>query len=224
MFHASAIEKTPDKKYKVNSDLFWDYKAFLEEQGMIKRSGIKRIKKQSERVPKFFQDRKVGLADWIARWRKLKRLGFSFEHNHFFLEGRHLDDISKELIGNAKTEVLVVNPYVDTCSLSDTLIEASKAGAQVRLVTRPPEDAKEQYKRKKQEYHEKLQAEGVTVLYDNKVHAKLIVVDRAVAVISSMNFYSISSGGASWEAGLISLEETVVESVVDSILKLHEEA
>ncbi len=43
-----------------------------------------------------------------------------------------------------------------------------------------------------------------------------------MAIISSMNFYSGSSGGASWEAGLISVEETVVESIVNSILELLE--
>jgi hypothetical protein len=37
-----------------------------------------------------------------------------------------------------------------------------------------------------------------------------------------MNFYSGSSGGASWEAGLVSMEKTVVESIVDSILGLLE--
>ena len=31
-----------------------------------------------------------------------------------------------------------------------------------------------------------------------------------------------ASGGASWETGFVSIEETVVESVVSSILKLLE--
>jgi hypothetical protein len=37
-----------------------------------------------------------------------------------------------------------------------------------------------------------------------------------------MNFTTGSSGGASWEAGLVSTEETVVESVCNSILELLE--
>ena len=43
-----------------------------------------------------------------------------------------------------------------------------------------------------------------------------------MAIVSSMNFYGGSSSGASWEVGLISVEETVVESIVDSILELLE--
>jgi hypothetical protein len=37
-----------------------------------------------------------------------------------------------------------------------------------------------------------------------------------------MNFYSGSSGGSSWEAGLVSVEETVVENMANSILNFIE--
>lgn len=134
----------------------------------------------------------------------------------------HLDDISKELIRKAKSEVLVVNPYVNVCDLSHTLRGASKRGISVTLITRRPDGKKYSYRKEKQEYHTTLKKEGVILTYNKMAHAKLIVVDRAVAIVSSMNFYSGSSGGASWEAGFVSIEETVVESVVSSILRLLE--
>jgi phosphatidylserine/phosphatidylglycerophosphate/cardiolipin synthase-like enzyme len=140
----------------------------------------------------------------------------------FFLEGRHLDEISKDLICNAKTEVLVVNPFVDDCDLSNTLRDVSRSGKKVRLITRPPEDEKDSHRKRKREYHATLKNEGVILTYNRKAHAKLIVVDRAVIIVSSMNFYSGSSAGASWEAGLISINDAVVEGVVDSILNLLE--
>jgi hypothetical protein len=37
-----------------------------------------------------------------------------------------------------------------------------------------------------------------------------------------MNFYSSSSGGRTWEAGIVSTEETVVGAIVNSINKLQE--
>ena len=46
------------------------------------------------------------------------------ESKHFFLEGRHLDDISKELVSHAESEVLAVNPFVENCDLSNTLRQA----------------------------------------------------------------------------------------------------
>ena len=99
---------------------------------------------------------------------------------------------------------------------------ACKEGINVTLITRPPDDKKDSYKKQKQEYHATLKKEGVTLTYNKMAHAKLIVVDRAVAITSSMNFYSGSSGGASWEAGFVSMEESVVESMVSSILRLLE--
>ena len=78
------------------------------------------------------------------------------------------------------------------------------------------------FRRDKQEYHKFLKKDDVNLTYNKAAHAKIIAVDRAVAIVSSMNFYGGSSSGASWEAGLISVEETVVESIVDSILELLE--
>jgi Mn-containing catalase len=48
--------------------------------------------------------------------------------------------------------------------------------------------------------------------------AKLLVVDRATAVVSSMNYYPESSAGVSWEAGLVSTEANVIESIIKSTL------
>jgi len=87
-----------------------------------------------------------------------------------------------------------------------------------RIITRPPED-KDPYRDEKIEYHTKLRQAGINLVYDKKVHAKLIVIDREVAIVSSMNFYSSSSGGRSWEAGLVSIEEKMANSVAQSILK-----
>ena len=144
------------------------------------------------------------------------------DNNHFYLKGTHLDELSKKLITRAESEVLVVNPFVNQCDLSDTLRQASNRGIKVRLITRPPEERKFNLRKIKKEYHSTLKQEGVTLIYNRQVHAKLIVIDRAVAILSSMNFYSGSSGGASWEAGIVTLDENVVEPIIDSILEILE--
>lgn len=181
----------------------------------------RRNNKQDHSV-KFSKEKKEALIDWIDKWKRIKDLDFSLETKHFFLDGRHLDELSKELISRAESEVLVVNPFVSKCALSDTLKETSNSGTNVKLITRPPEDKNPEYRRNKKEYHLNLEEMGVTIRYNKQVHAKIIAVDRAVAILSSMNFYCGSSGGASWEAGIISLEETVVEPIVNSILKIFE--
>jgi phosphatidylserine/phosphatidylglycerophosphate/cardiolipin synthase-like enzyme len=163
---------------------------------------------------------KTELVKWIAQWKEIRNLDFSIEHEHFFLERRHLDDFSKELISHAKFDVLIANPYIQDCDLSNTLIEASKNGINVQIITRPPEDKHPEYLKKKQEYHSKLKQEGISLFYDAKVHAKLIVVDSAIAAVSSMNFYADSSAGVSWEAGLVSTNQKVVNSIANAFSKV----
>ncbi len=205
MYDAKMLEKQGDSEYKVVYELYKEYRTFFEKQ-------------ESKEQPKpvtISEGEQKYLIGWIDDWKKVKRLDISLKPEHFFLEGRFLDDFSKEIIANSKREVLVVNPYVDKCDLSDTLRNAADNGISVLLITRPPDE-------EKIDYHKTLIDAGIKIYHNKSTHAKIVVVDRAVAAVSSMNFYAASSGGKSWEAGLISIEETVVESVVNSILNLTE--
>ena len=164
------------------------------------------------------QKYKTILLDKIDEWRKFRKFT-AIGTEHFFVEGDLLDDISKYLIVNAEKEILVANPFVEKCSISDSLIEAVKKGKMVKLITRPIDPEKDP-KETKKEYHELLKDSGVEITYNKSVHGKLIALDRAVSILSSMNFYSGSSAGASWETGIFTFEEQVVRSIVDSILNL----
>jgi len=215
MFDLAILEKK-GSTYRVIPEIYKEYKEFW-------TSTHPPAKKDVDKAPvEFSEERQKALVDWIDQWRKVKKLDFSLEDKHFFLVGRHLDEISKELISNASSEVLVVNPFVNHCDLSNTLRNASKNGVRVNLVTRPPDVRRERSQHDMGNYHKLLREDGVEVMYNKAVHAKLIIVDRAVTISSSMNFLSTSSSGVSWEAGLISVEEKVVESVVNSVLELLE--
>jgi phosphatidylserine/phosphatidylglycerophosphate/cardiolipin synthase-like enzyme len=158
------------------------------------------------------------IASFVVKWRELKNLSFSLDARHFFLEGSYLDELSIDLIRRARKEVLLVNPYIDQCNLSDTLVFASKNKAKVIVITTDPlQDKYPERRDEKRAYHEKLKKNGIMITYDPRIHAKLIVVDQQIAIISSMNFILTSSGGKSWEAGLISIDESIVTSVHKTI-------
>jgi phosphatidylserine/phosphatidylglycerophosphate/cardiolipin synthase-like enzyme len=205
LFDAKMLEKRGESEYRVAYELYKTYQEYFDEQKGIEQPVLVRISEGEQK----------DLIGWIDDWKKVKRLDFSLKPDHFFLEGRFLDDFSKEIIANSKREVLVVNPFVDKCDLSDTLRDAASEGRTVMLITRPP-DAE------KNAYHNTLMDAGVKIFHNKSTHAKIVVVDRAVATVSSMNFYAASSGGKSWEAGLVTIEETVVEAVINSILTLVE--
>jgi phosphatidylserine/phosphatidylglycerophosphate/cardiolipin synthase-like enzyme len=58
--------------------------------------------------------------------------------------------------------------------------------------------------------------------YINQIHSKIIVIDRQIAIISSMNLYSGSTGGATFEAGIVTFDKTVVDSAARYIGELLE--
>lgn len=157
----------------------------------------------------FFEYLQETLANWVSEWRNKEGItNFSDPNpNHFFLADRLLSRFSESLIEQAKQEILVTSPYVKRCHISEALVLMNKKGVSVKLVTRGIES---------QQFEKEL-AKRVFITYDESVHAKVIVVDRRVGIVSSMNFYAGSSAGQSWEAGIITTNKTIVHSIINSI-------
>ncbi|TFF93466.1 hypothetical protein EU546_06160, partial [Candidatus Thorarchaeota archaeon] len=212
LYDAEALNKTKDDEYRVSYELYKEYRDYFENLEPEKKSVPVRVTESEQR----------DLVSWIDQWRETMGLDFSLKPEHFYLEGGNLNNFSEKLILGAKKEVLVVNPYVDQCDISDSLWKTVSDEKQVILVARKPEDKYEEIKERKEKFHQILREKGVKVVYNSRVHAKLIAVDRAVAVASSMNLQSSSAGGSTWEAGIVTKDDTVVESIVDSIYELVE--
>ena len=132
---------------------------------------------------RFYSEQQEALVDWVQEWRRRESVELITNHNlsHFYLADRHLSKFSESLIEQAKQSILVTNPFFKRCNISDTLMLMSRKGINVNLLTRDIES--EQFKRE-------LFAMGVAITYDESIHAKLIVVDHCVGIVSSMNFYA----------------------------------
>jgi hypothetical protein len=191
-----------------------------EEQGIDVVAGVQKIMRGVAQVIKEASVKKeINFSRWIEEWRHNKKLDFSMESKHFFLDGSDLDDFTKQIIRMAEKTILVANPYIESCYLTDYLVDSAMNQTEIKIVTRQP-GAGEKGFAKKVECHSKLRIKGITLHYDNQIHSKIITVDNKVAIASSMNFYSGSSGGASKEAGIVSIDEKVVESATNYIRKL----
>jgi len=152
---------------------------------------------------------------WTDGWLKIYKPDISLEKEHFFLEGYLLDIYVKFLISKANETIIVVNPFLDMITPTKLLIEATRKNKRVVLVTRPPNKS---YTRKD---HKLLLDSGVTVLYNNNLHAKILIFDNKIAVVSSMNFLMSATAGFSWEAGIITLDKKTVDMIKDSITNLQ---
>lgn len=211
LYNAKALFKNENGEYRVSRSLYDEYRDYFSELDNRKLDEPTRISK----------DQQSNLISRIDAWIEFRGLGISLSPRHFFVEGDMLDDITKDMISKSLKEVLIVNPFVEKCTLSDLLIESSCIGKEVILVTRPPQRTNA-YGDRTEEYHKIISDSGVKIIYNRNVHAKLLVLDRAVAIVSSMNLYSTSTAGTSWEAGIVSLDERVVEPITNSILNIIE--
>jgi len=206
MYHQKAADSYQEKTSKP-------------EQKLDVISGVNKIVRGVSQVIKERNIKKeTDFNKWTADWRQVKQLKFSMENKHFFLSGMDLDDFTKQLIRMAKSSILIANPFIESCYLTDALINSAQSSTKIEIVTRYPKPKET----KKAECHKKLKQANIHLRYDNQIHSKIIVVDNSIAVVSSMNFYSGSSGGASKEAGMVSMDEQVVESAAKYIKKLIE--
>jgi phosphatidylserine/phosphatidylglycerophosphate/cardiolipin synthase-like enzyme len=217
LYDLKILSRADDGAYWIENDVYRQYQIFF---ASIQVEEEPR-KKAQKAITKDVLPEDEDIARWLINWRDFKNLTFSLDARHFFLEGTYIDDLSKDLIRQAKREVLLVNPYIEQCHLSNTLLDAIGNKVKVNAVTRPIHEM-DKYLEEKQAFHEYLQNEGVQFHYNRHIHAKLLVVDQQIAVISSMNFIVTSTGGSSWEAGMISIDEAIVNSVKTTIYQLLE--
>ena len=154
------------------------------------------------------------LTHWTEGWLLIHKSDITLEKAHFYLEGYLLDAYVKFLITKAKKTIIAVIPFFDMITPTKLLIEATRKSRRVVLVTRPPE------KTSTRNYHKELADSGITVLYNRKLHAKLLLFDDEIAIVSSMNLLVGATAGFSWEAGLITLDKETVDTIKNSITHL----
>ncbi len=131
-----------------------------------------------------------------------------------------LEELARDVIAKAKDEILVTSPFLDSCFLATALQEARDRRVNVKIVARRP--SKDKADAPKLECQALLRKKGVFIHYINTIHSKIIVVDRKIVILSSMNLYSGSTGGGLLEAGIVSFETKVVDSATKYIIDLLE--
>jgi phosphatidylserine/phosphatidylglycerophosphate/cardiolipin synthase-like enzyme len=167
------------------------------------------------------EKREDGLTQWLTQWASARPINQPLAAKHFFIEGMRLEELARDAIAQAKDEVLVTTPYLDNCFLVTALQEARNRRANVKIITRRP-NSKDDKEYSKLECQGLLRKIGISIHYDNTIHAKIIVIDQTIAIVSSMNIYSGSTGGGSLEAGIVTFEKGVVESIGKYVASLLE--
>lgn len=206
LFELELISKNGDEEYRVEYSLYKEYVDYAKKQHKVDESTVPVSKHHDSKLKKR-----------VEEWLEFKSLSCSLENMHFYVDGAHLDELAKDLVENCEREVMVVNPFVDRCNLTESLIKASEK-SNVSLITRSPLETRRHAKKRR--YHKTIKDSSIDLYYNNVVHAKLIIVDKTVALVSSMNLYSGSTAGASWEAGIVTIDNSVINQIIQSIQDL----
>lgn len=142
--------------------------------------------------------------------------------SHIYLQGDDLDSLISDLILFSQNEILVVNPYVEKCSLSENLIDASNRGGKITLITQSPfADYNGRRKQVKIKFHNIIKESPIKLYYNDSIHAKLFILDNQVLTASYMNIYSESIAGKLWEAGIITTDQTNIILAKQSLEQLE---
>jgi|GEM_PF-1259441 len=205
LFSIDAIYKTGNGEYRVAKDLYMEYRGYFVDGRKGEGATVLKVKQEDQKnIVREFQ-----------AWLDFKKI--TLVDNHVFLDGSRLDGLANHLVENVRTELLIVNPYVDKANILNEMKVLAQKGIKIKILTRPPEV------KDKQELIDNLHEYGIEVFTNKAVHAKIMVFDRGVSIVSSMNLYAFSAGGGSWEAGIATSSEDVVSEVLNRVnLKFDE--
>lgn len=214
-------------RFKVEKELWLTYKAhFGQEWAQEQLQDLQEDKREEEKFQQQIHRRQQihqrnYLRNRMYEWIKFKNIKMGPESAHLFLKGDLLDSLLRDLIPLTKSEMMVVNPYVERCAFSDLLIQASERGVKVTLITQNTDkDYSGRRKQDKQRYHKQLHDSSIEVHYNGSVHAKLLILDNQVLSVSSMNLYSESVAGKLWEAGMVTVEPINIQRAIGSFNEL----
>ena len=209
----------------VDNDLWHEYRAYLGDE----RS--KEIVEERRMIALEFDmlGRKLArehaeghLRERIGEWIKFNKVEHGPTTTHLYLTGKQLDSLLEALIPYSSSEILVVNPYVEKCTLSNLLGDASNSGLDVKLITQSPaKDYEGKRKEAKIRFHETMKQSGIKLYYNESIHAKMFLLDKEVLALGSMNLYSDSTAGKLWESGMFTVDRVSIKSAMESFNQLE---
>jgi phosphatidylserine/phosphatidylglycerophosphate/cardiolipin synthase-like enzyme len=191
-----------NKQYVVKTNLQNQYLAY---QNFIASSVVEKeeISAQSE--------------DWVTRWFQHEGLNPKSLPNHFYLSSERLLSFSQDLIKNTRDNLYVVNPFLEKIDVIRNIQALTKNGVDVHFITRKVNEFKHL------EICRNLAKANVHVYKYPGIHAKMLIADEKVAIVSSMNITAPSTAGKSWEAGIATFDLRMIGTIMVDIKNLIEE-
>lgn len=148
------------------------------------------------RVPVLENMYQKRLKGYAAIGYKIKIDGMPQVNPDLIYDGKSFYPVFGEDVRNAKSEILIVSPFMRKSRITQILRLLSEAmlnNTKIVVVTRPTEDFPEKDQKSVIENTQKLESYGVEVRYKTGFHQKFTVIDGQIVWYGSVNFLSFGT-------------------------------
>lgn len=119
-----------------------------------------------------------------------------FEATNAIFDNHNFMTVFRNDISSAKSEMVVVSPYMTKKRLSQMLNILSSGinnGAKLTIITRPEEDYKEKDRPSVSDMVNSIRLTGANLIFKSNIHQKFAVIDQRIVWYGSINFLSFGS-------------------------------
>jgi len=158
------------------------------------------------------------LKGYAAIGYKIKIDGMPQVNPDLIYDGKSFYPVFSEDVRNAKSEILIVSPFMRKSRITQILrllSEATLNNAKIVVVTRPAEDFPEKDQKSVIENTQELESYGVEVRYKTGFHQKFTVIDGQIVWYGSVNFLSF---GTAEESIMRFTSHDIAGQLMDTVL------
>ncbi|MCL2034972.1 MAG: DEAD/DEAH box helicase family protein, partial [Oscillospiraceae bacterium] len=130
------------------------------------------------------------LKGYAAIGYKAKGTPQPFEEVHSIFGNHTFFPVYSADIFAARSEILIVSPFLSKRRVQSALNYLSAANAKVIVITKPPDDYKEKDRARIAECIEVLSQNGISVKVKERIHQKFAIIDQRIVWYGSINLLS----------------------------------
>ena len=119
--------------------------------------------------------------------------------------------VIRSIVARAKSEILFCSPWI-TYALNE-FEEIKSKNIKVKILTRFDESDVKSGSTDIDRLRQFIESANTEVKFNNRLHAKMVIVDKSIAVISSANL-TRSGLSVNYEAGVVLRDESLVEKAI----------
>lgn len=119
-----------------------------------------------------------------------------FEATNAIFDNHNFMTVFRNDISSAKSEMVVVSPYMTKKRLSqmlNILSSGTNNGAKITIITRPEADYKEKDRPAVSDMISSIRLTGANLIFKSNIHQKFAVIDQRIVWYGSINFLSFGS-------------------------------